>query len=208
LTVLTELAPHSLPLICVGSEAFLVLCLLSHPVLWATLSTGPTPPLAMAPLCSRLLACLCVLKHLLMALNLFHALGALGPGLGVASAAAGASAGASATGRKQGDRFGERPSAGSEMAEIADLVRERLPTLTQDGASLGPSHSPFSGAHKARAGKAHMTHAATITSDDEDGSGGSETEGGDRVGRMLEIPNLRRMRATRLSSFTSNSSKF
>jgi hypothetical protein len=189
LGALASSLPQALSGLCLGSEAFLLLALVSHPQLWPTVSTYPTPPLLWSYNAARLLAAACVGRQLLSLLQLQSAASSLLLG-----------GGAGQTGGRGHVREGEVPLPGSEMAAVSALVKGRIPAPSdsprraQARALLEPKKVSAAGRSILDAMTVDRSKRGVDESDDE-----SEDEGGDSP----ERPNLKAMRSTRLSSLRS-----
>jgi len=202
--------PQALSGLCLSSEAFLLLALVSHPELWPTVSTYPVPPLLWSRNGARLLAFACVCRQILTLLQLQLAASSLLLGQGVGSSGAyGGRAGAQSPGAHvMGDREGEVPLPGSDMAAVSALVKGRIPSLSdsprrlQARALLEPKQVSAAGRSvletrptgRSKRGVAQNVQGAGVDSDD---------ESGDEDGGSPERPNLNAMRSTRLSSLRS-----
>ena len=205
--------PQTLSGLCLSSEAFLLLALVSHPELWPTVSTYPLPPLLWSHIGARLLAFACVCRQILTLLQLQLAASSLLLGLGVGpNGGHGSRAGAQSPGAHVlGDREGEIPLPGSDMAAVSALVKGRILSLSdsprrlQARALLEPKQVSAAGqsilgtmsAGRSKRGVAQNAPNTSRAGVDDD------NESDDADGGSPERPNLNAMRSTRLSSLRS-----
>jgi hypothetical protein len=102
-------SPQALPALCLASDGFLLLGLVSHPTVWGALSSAAQPPLLWSPPVAHGLALAAALRHLLMGLQLHASVAAL-------------------TARSADERFEAAAAAEVEMAAIRDVVHNHLGT--------------------------------------------------------------------------------
>jgi hypothetical protein len=210
--------PQLLPLFCLCSEGFLMSTFISHPIIWSNLTTMNEPILLWSIHFSRMIAILCIIKHLFLVLQLQVIL-TISPQEGSYNNDDDESS--------HGDKK-KKKSLLAEMKEISDLIQNRLNRKNAlTGGPLrsvkklhakGPSQETMNTmSNRIRQSLADRAHS--ILSEEEEESNvsvmdESEYDSGDGIEadnltalRPSSKPNLQAMRRTRLSTISSDNGR-